>query len=399
MKNKKNIYKIIMLVIVVALVTFIITSTFIYNRIQGDGRSYKLLTGKNSKMYLYIEKVKKLIDEEYLGDINEEKLINGAIKGYVSGLDDEYSEYFTKDEMDEFMTSTIGNYVGIGIYMIKDQEKNEVTVLEAIKGSSAEEAGIKSGDIIKKIDDKEYTGDDFEKIPDIIKGKEGTKVKLEIERDEKTITFEVERRKVDLYPIETKVIDENIGYISLSSFDDECSKEFLKKYEELEKSNIKSLIIDLRNNGGGIVDEALEIADYILDKDQTILITKNKKGEEQIEKAKSNPKIKLPIIVLTNKNTASASEILAAALRENNKATIVGENTYGKGVIQELITLSTGAGLKITTEEYYTPNRNKINKIGIKPDYEIELPKSTENIYEVEQDDDTQLKKAIELLK
>lgn len=399
MKNKKNIYKIIMLVIVVALVTFIITSTFIYNRIQGDGRSYKLLTGKNSKMYLYIEKVKKLIDEEYLGDINEEKLINGAIKGYVSGLDDEYSEYFTKEEMDEFMTSTIGNYVGIGIYMVKDQEKNEVTVLEAIKGSSAEEAGIKSGDIIKKIDDKEYTGDDFEKIPDIIKGKEGTKVKLEIERDEKTITFEVERRKVDLYPIETKVIDENIGYISLSSFDDECSKEFLKKYEELEKSNIKSLIIDLRNNGGGIVDEALEIADYILDKDQTILITKNKKGEEQIEKAKSNPKIKLPIIVLTNKNTASASEILAAALRENNKATIVGENTYGKGVIQELITLSTGAGLKITTEEYYTPNRNKINKIGIKPDYEIELPKSTENIYEVEQDDDTQLKKAIELLK
>ena len=243
------------------------------------------------------------------------------------------------------------------------------------------------------------SGDDFEKIPDIIKGKEGTKVKLEIERDEKTITFEVERRKVNLYPIETKVIDENIGYISLSSFDDECSKEFLKKYEELEKSNIKSLIIDLRNNGGGIVDEALEIADYILDKDQTILITKNKKGEEQIEKAKSNPKIKLPIIVLTNKNTASASEILAAALRENNKATIVGENTYGKGVIQELITLSTGAGLKITTEEYYTPNRNKINKIGIKPDYEIELPKSTENIYEVEQDDDTQLKKAIELLK
>ncbi len=399
MKNKKNFYKIIMLIIVVSLVTFIITTAFFYNKIDGTEKAYKVFSGKNSRLELYIEKIRKIIDKDYLGEINEDDLINGALKGYVAGLGDEYSEYFTKEEMEEFVTDTKGNYVGIGIYMTKDTENDGIVVIAPIDNSPAEKAGVKSGDIIRKVDDIEYTADDFDKIANNIKGKEGTKVKLEIERNGERLTIEVERQNVDLYPIKTKVINNNIGYMNLSTFDEKCSKEFLKQYKLLEEKKIESLIIDLRNNGGGIVDGALEIADYILEKEQTILITKNKNGDEEIEKSKNDPEIKVPIVILTNKNTASASEILAAALKENNKATIVGETTYGKGVIQELITLSTGAGLKITTEEYYTPNRNKINKVGIQPDYEDKLPEEVKNLYSIEEQEDTQLKKAVELLK
>ena len=399
MKDKKNFYKIIMLIIVVSLVTFIITTAFFYNKIDGTEKAYKVFSGKNSRLELYIEKIRKIIDKDYLGEINEDNLIDGALKGYVAGLGDEYSEYFTKEEMEEFVTDTKGNYVGIGIYMTKDTENDGIVVIAPIDNSPAEKAGIKSGDIIRKVDDIEYTADDFDKIANNIKGKEGTKVKLEIERDGERLTIEVERQNVDLYPIKTKVINDNIGYMNLSTFDEKCSKEFLKQYKLLEEKKIKALIIDLRNNGGGIVDGALEIADYILEKEQTILITKNKNGDEEIEKSKNDPEIKVPIVILTNKNTASASEILAAALKENNKATIVGEPTYGKGVIQELITLSTGAGLKITTEEYYTPNRNKINKVGIQPDYEVKLPEEVKNLYSIEEQEDTQLKKAVELLK
>ena len=399
MKNKKNFYKIIMLIIVVSLVTFIITTAFFYNKIDGTEKAYKVFSGKNLRLELYIEKIRKIIDKDYLGEINEDDLINGALKGYVAGLGDEYSEYFTKEEMEEFVTDTKGNYVGIGIYMTKDTENDGIVVIAPIDNSPAEKAGVKSGDIIRKVDDIEYTADDFDKIANNIKGKEGTKVKLEIERNGERLTIEVERQNVDLYPIKTKVINNNIGYMNLSTFDEKCSKEFLKQYKLLEEKKIESLIIDLRNNGGGIVDGALEIADYILEKEQTILITKNKNGDEEIEKSKNDPEIKVPIVILTNKNTASASEILAAALKENNKATIVGETTYGKGVIQELITLSTGAGLKITTEEYYTPNRNKINKVGIQPDYEVKLPEEVKNLYSIEEQEDTQLKKAVELLK
>ena len=210
----------------------------------------------------------------------------------------------------------------------------------------------------------------------------------------------MERKKIDLYPIKTEILQNNIGYIKVSSFDDDCAKEFKQTYNELNKSNkLKGLIIDLRNNGGGIVDEALDMVDLILDKDKIELISINKKGEEEIKKSKSNPVINVPIVVLVNDNTASASEIFAAALKENGKATIVGEKTYGKGVIQELISLRDGSGIKVTIEEYLTPNRNKINKVGITPDKEVTLPDTVTSIYNIEKTEDTQLQEAIKLFK
>lgn len=398
MSKEKKIYRTIMLIIVVALVTFILTTCVMSNNTYKKDGSYTNIS-ENLKLNTKLNTIKKIINEDFLGEVDETKLTEAAIKGYVEGLDDEYTEYFTKEEMEEFKTETEGNYVGIGIYMLKNTKDNNIIVLSAIKGSPAEEVGLKTGDIIKKVNDKEYTAEEFEKIASDIKGKAGSKVKLEIQRGEETLTFEIERKKIELYPIESEVLENDIGYINISSFCEDCSSKFKENYDKLKKKNIKSLVIDLRNNGGGIVDEALEILDYILDKDSIMLITANKKGEEKIEKAKKKPTIEVPIVVLVNENTASSSEIFAAALKENNKAKIIGTKTYGKGVIQESITLSDGSGIKITTEEYYTPNRNKINKIGITPDIEVDLEEKTKNITEISRDQDTQLKKAIETLK
>lgn len=398
MKNSKKIYKSIMLIIVVAIVTFILTTVFIYNKL-GTTSTYANNKILNSEFVRKIYTLKNIIDDEYISDVNEDNLIDGAIKGYVEGLGDEYTEYFTKKEMEEFKTETEGNYVGIGIYMFQNTKDNTIVILTPIENSPAEKAGILPGDIIKKVDGVEYTGEDFEKIATYIKGKEGTTVNLEIERDGKEFIFEVKRQNIDLYPIKSEVLENNIGYISISSFDEDCAKEFKDAYNELNKSNIKSLIIDLRNNGGGIVDEALEIADYVLEKDDVILITKDKNVKEEIEKSTKKPIINVPIVILTNENTASSSEILTAALKEHEKAIVVGEKTYGKGVIQELITLTDGSGIKITTEEYYTPNRNKINKVGITPDKEVSLPETVTSSFNVERKNDTQLQEAINILK
>ena len=397
--NKENIYKIIMLIIIVALVTFILTTVFLYNKFSTTlGKKYNV-TDTNVKMTAKINSLKRILERDYLGDMEEQKLVDGAIKGYVSGVGDEYTEYFTKEEMEEFKQETEGNYVGIGIYMTKNTRDNTIVIIAPIKGSPAEKAGIKTGDIIKKVDGVEYTGDEYEKISTYIKGKSGTKVNLEVERDGEPISFEIERRKIELYPVESEVLENNIGYINLTSFDENCSKKFKENYDKLISQNIKSLIIDVRNNGGGIVDEALKIADFALDKDKKIITTVDKSGKETEEKSKKDKIINIPIVVLVNENTASASEILAVALKENGSAKVVGTRTYGKGVIQELLTMPDGSGIKITIEEYYTPNHNKLNKEGVTPDEEVKLPENIKNIYNLEKKEDTQLQKAIEMLK
>lgn len=396
----KKIYKTIMLIIVVALITFVTTTAFLYNKL-GTSSSYISLNikGVSSQLIKKIQTVKTILDEKYISEMSEDDLINGAVKGYVAGTGDEYTVYFTKEEMEEFKTETEGNYVGIGIYMYLNTEDNTVVVLYPIENSPAEKVGILPGDVIKKVDGIEYTGDDFDEIATYIKGEEGTKVKIEVERDGKSLEFEVERKRVDLYPIKSEVLEGNVGYINISSFDSGCADEFKEKFNELNKNKLAGLIIDVRNNGGGIVREALQIADYALEKNDVILITKDKQGNKEIERSTKKPIIQIPIVVLTNEASASASEILVAALKENGKATVVGEKTYGKGVIQELLTLSDGSGIKITTEEYYTPNENKINKIGIEPDEKVSLPEDVSSSYNLERKYDTQLQKAIEILK
>ena len=395
----RKIYKTIMLIIVVSLITFVITSAFLYKNTSKSNYVSGNIKGVGLKLIQKINTLKNIIDTDYISNADEEKMLEGAIKGYVEGLGDEYTQYFTKEEMEDFKADTEGEFVGIGIYMYKNIIDNTIVVLYPIKDSPAEEIGLQYGDVIKKVDGIEYTGDDFDTISTKIKGEEGTKVELEIERNGEILSFNIVRRNVDLYPIEYETLENGVGYIKLTSFDEDCSEEFKRIYKELEKKHkINSLILDLRNNGGGIVEEALKITDYMLEKDEVILITKDKEDNEEVEKSKSHPIVKVPIVVLVNENTASASEIIAAALKENEKASIVGEKTYGKGVIQELITLTDGSGIKVTIEEYYTPNRNKINKIGIEPDKKISLPEEVANSYEIERKYDTQLQKALEIL-
>ena len=297
------------------------------------------------------------------------------------------------------MSDTTGNFVGIGIYMVQNTEVNKIMVLAPIKGSPAEKAGILPGDYIISVDGVSYTGEEMTKASNEIKGEEGSTVKIQILRGEETLDFELKRENIKVNPVEGEVLEGNIGYIEFSSFDEGTADEFKAKFEELQAKGITSLIIDLRNNGGGIVDEALEIANYILDKDSVILYEVNKNNEETEEKTTDDPIINMPIVVLTNGNTASSSEILAGALKDHNKAKIVGTKTYGKGVIQQLLTLPDGSGLKITAEKYLTPNRTEINKIGIEPDETVELPETVTNILNIEKDQDTQLQKAIEILK
>ena len=394
-------YKIIMLVVLVAFITFLVTSIVMYQYFTNDsfGKSIVEKSEQTSDIAETLEDYRKIIDKYYLGDIDEEKLKEGAIAGYIKGLDDEYTEYISKEDMADYMADATGNFVGVGVYMVQDTEANKIMVLSPIKGSPAEKAGVQPGDYIIAVDGVTYTGEQMTEASNKIKGEAGTTVKLQIQRKDETLDIELTRENIKVNPVEGEVLENNIGYIEFSSFDDGTAEEFKTKFEELQGKGIKSLIIDLRNNGGGIVDEALEIANYILDKDSVILYEVDKNNNETVEKTTDDPIINMPIVILTNENTASSSEILAGALKDHKKATIVGEKTYGKGVIQRLLTLPDGSGLKITSEKYLTPNRTEINKVGIEPDEKVELPETVTNILNVEKNEDTQLQKAIEILK
>lgn len=396
-----KVYKTIMIIAITAFITFMITSIGMYKYVESDGRISALVDSKSNDIAVNLAKYKEIINKYYLGDVDEEKLEEGAIKGYIEGLNDPYTEYISKEDMKEYMQETLGNYVGIGIYMTadkeKDKEKDKVKVLSAIKNSPAEKAGIEPGDLIVSVDGKTYNASEMSAMTKNIKGEEGTEVTLTILRGTETKEFKITREKIKVNPVEGKVIDNNIGYIEFTSFDETTAEDFKAKYEELKKSNIKSLIIDLRNNGGGLVDQALEIADYIAEKDSVLLYEVDKNGKEEVKKSENDPIIKEPIIILTNENTASASEILAGALKDLGKAKIVGTKTYGKGVIQQILSISDGSGIKITVEEYQTPNHNKINKIGITPDETVELPEDVKSVLNVPEGKDTQLEKAKEM--
>ncbi len=393
-EKKTNIYRIVMAIIVTATITFMLTTVLFHNYYfkTEDGLADALMNMRANSLDEKIKLIKIYLDELYLGEINEEEMQEMAVKGYVAGLKDEYTEYLTEDEYEELMVDVNGNYVGIGIYMAQDRNGN-VVVLAPIKGSPAEEVGLKTGDIITKVNGEDVAGVELSIIANKVKGEEGTTVDIEIKRDNETITKTMTRKKVEINQINAEVLEDNIGYIQIMAFDDKCAEKFKNKLNELLQKGIKSLIIDVRDNGGGIVDEAIDIADLFLPKDKTIMIELDKKENEELTKAEDDAIINsdFKVIVLSNENTASASEILAGALKDNNIAKVVGTKTYGKGVMQEIVSISTGGALKLTIKEFRTPNGNKIDKEGIAPDIEVNDIEETEL--------DEQLQKAIEELK
>lgn len=407
--KRQNIYKVIMLVILTATITFMLTTMVMYNKFSSTyiniGNTTTSTTGTTTSDYKdlvkTLEAFKTMIKQKYIGEVDEEQMIEGAIKGFVEGLGDPYTEYLPKEEMAEFTEETSGQYVGIGVYLTNDKTTNTILVVGIMNGSPALDAGMQAGDIIEKVNDVTYTGETMDDAIKVLKGEEGTSAKVTVLRDGKEIDLTVTRKKITVEHVSSKMVEDNIAYLQVDSFDSGVAELFKNKITDLKNQGAKGIIIDLRSNGGGIVDEATGIADLFLKKGETILITKSKTENEQLTVSKNDPIIEdIPVVVLVNEGTASASEILAGALKDKYPTTtIVGMKTYGKGVIQTLYSLSDGSGLKITTEEYYTPNHNKINKEGITPDVEVDLTKNAEGKYETEFDKDAQVQKAIETIK
>lgn len=302
-------------------------------------------------------------------------------------LSNESTEIISKEDLEKVLAD---DYVGIGIAMQKNTNYNKVEIISVIKDSPAEKAGIKAGDLISKVNEIEYTADDLDDISNKIKGPEGTTLTMEILRDTSTLNFEITRENINLNILEGKVVSENIGYIKFAEFNKTTAKEFKNTYEDLNKQGIKSLIIDLRNNTGGYVDQSIEIASYIVNQGSIILYEVDENKNEKAIRSENSPFINLPIIVLTNGGTASAAEILTGALQDSGKAKVVGEKTYGKAVIQNVLRLEDGSGKITNVGEFLTPNKKRIQDTGIEPNETVIL-QNTES-------EDTQLQRAIELL-
>lgn len=399
-KRKSNqVTNILFTIIITSLVTLIITIlVLISNGYLETNYSSKGYTGnKFNKLSNKLALIKGIINKDYIdNNVDENELEEYAVKGYVAGLGDIYSSYYTEDEMKQLMEETTGNYCGIGVYMTIDQEAKLIKIYSVMANTPAEEVGLQAGDYIVKVEGQDMTSDDFDTIAKKIKGEENTKVKLTIRRNGVDKDYEITRKKVEVVNVSSQVLDNNIGYIEIKSFDGNVAEQFKNEYDKLAKSGITSLIVDVRNNGGGVVDQATQIGDLFTDKDQVLLIQKDNKSNEEYIKAKKDKTIDMNVVLLVNENSASASEIFAGILQDDvEKATIVGTKTYGKGVIQSVLQLSDGSGIKLTTNEYCTPKHNKINKIGITPDVIVDDYSYTG---ELDLEKDTQLKKAMEIL-
>lgn len=341
---------------------------------------------KMSQTYQRYGKLNQLyntVNTTFYDDVNEESLMEGAYKGLVSGLSDPYSSYMTADEYKTWKATATGEYSGIGVTFTKDENGN-FAVISVEKGSPAEEAGLKAGDFITAVDDKEY--DDLDVIGNAIRGDEGSKVKLTYVRDGKEKSVTLIRQTIVQHSVEHKMMDGNIGYIRISSFIETTGDDFKEALKDIEGKSAKGLILDLRDNGGGLVNSCVEVADEFLDEGVVAYVEDRNKNRTDYE-AKDG-KTDLKTVVLVNENSASASEILAAALKDNG-FDLVGQTTYGKGVIQSTAELEDGSALKLTIMQYFSPDGNAINKKGVEPDYKV---KNEEN-----SGSDTQMKKAVSL--
>ncbi len=380
-------------VIVLTIITCVIgifLGVFLGYNLKKDNNNYSKDLKEFIKNYNYIV-------ENNIADVSNTDLIKGAIEGMLSTFEDDYSYVIDEKEQDLFNIKLKGEYEGIGVQIVTTTD-NKVYVYTVFEDSPASKAGLKVGDQIIKIDDKEIKDETSTDVADYIKKSENNKFEITVLRDDNELTVDVERKLVTINSVSSDIIEENgkkIGYIYLSIFSSTSTKQFKNKLEELEKSGIDSLIIDVRYNNGGHLTTATGIISLFLDSSNIIYQTeKNGKVEKFYSSGKETKKY--PIVVLQNKSSASASEMLSAALKEKYGAKIVGEDSYGKGTVQELITLSDGTEYKFTTKKWLTPDGNWINKKGVSADYKVSL--NEEYFDNPSDENDNQLKKAIEVL-
>lgn len=343
------------------------------------------LSGGADDKYTKMDSLYQYIDSSYYEEVDMDVLMEGAYKGFVEALGDPYSSYMTAEEYANWMTNIEGEYSGIGVTFTQDQE-GKFIVISVEKESPAEKAGMKSGDIITKVNDKTY--DNMELLANDIKGKEGTNVKISYMRDGTETTVEITRKKIVQHSVSHEMIDSKTGYINITSFMDNTYEDFKAALDDVESKGAQKLILDLRDNGGGLLTSCINVADEFLDKG--IVVYVEGRDQEKKEYKSKNGKTGLETIVLVNENSASAAEILAAALKDNGFK-LVGQTTFGKGVIQSTVELKDGSALKWTIMQYYSPKGNVINKKGVTPEFIVE---NDDNI-----DKDEQLEKAKELLK
>jgi carboxyl-terminal processing protease len=388
--------KVIAIVIITNLITAAVL-TFVPIPIIGGKRVVSLEEYNFLKQFGKMIAVKNVIEKNYVDKIDkakENKMVEGAIKGMTDALGDPYTVYMNQKEFQEFMTQTEGSYAGLGIYV--GDKDGRIVVIAPIEDSPAEKAGIKSGDIIVKVNGIDVTAKEMDKAVSMMKGKEGTKVKVTILRDgKKTIDFNLTRAKIVLKTVKGEMLKGNIGYIRISMFDENTADDFKKELTKLKQKNMKGLIIDLRDNPGGLLDQCTQVADELLGKG-TIVYTVDNRGEKEVWNS-DNDKLGLPLAVLVNEGTASASEIVSGAVRDYKAGTLIGTKTFGKGLVQTIIRMSDGTGVKVTIARYYTPSGECIQGKGIKPDIVLDLPENDKEKV-LNKEEDIQLQKAIEVI-
>ena len=339
--------------------------------------------------------LESLINEEYLEEKEEDSLREGLYAGLMSGLNDPYSTYYTAEQYKELNTSNEGSYVGIGAVLQKDKDGG-AKIVQLYEGGSGEQAGLKKGDVLKAIDGEDVTEKETADIAAMIKESDKDFVTLTVQRAEQkeTLDIKVEIRDVEIQTVSHEVLDDETGYIRISEFSEVTSNQYKKAFEDLQDKGIKKLVVDLRNNPGGLLNAVCDVLRQILP-EGLIVYTEDKNGKKEEEKCDGKNELNMPLAVLVNGSSASASEIFAGAVKDYGIGTIVGTTTYGKGVVQTIQPLGDGSAVKITIAKYFTPKGNDINKKGITPDVEAELAEDSTDWTELTHEEDTQLQAAL----
>ena len=403
MGKKRNILFFIILLLLTNAITFGITNVLTLkfdDKVIIPAVEYEQLytTYQNYSKVSYVENI---IKENYLKDVDDEVLLEGQLKGLLQSLEDPYSQYLTSDEYQSLTEQTSGTYGGIGV-IVTPGDDNYITVVSPIEDTPGERAGLKTGDKIIKVDGKDYSAENMDAAVKVMKGEPNTKVTLTIMRTDsegnsETMDIEIVREIIRIVTVKSNILDDKIGYIKITSFDGITYEDFKADLNELEKRNIEGLIIDLRNNPGGLLDVCKDIADELLGEGD-IVYTETKDGNREYLRSDEDM-IDIPLVILVNEGSASASEILAGAIRDHNRGVLIGTTTFGKGVVQRIIPFDDGSGIKLTISEYFTPNGINIHGIGIEPDIVVELPADVDVIGVDNIDGDLQLQKAIDVIK
>lgn len=380
----------ILLVVVAAFWSGFVAYPFLAPRITAPARPASIQPELTRDQYVKLSReIYDTLNLQYYQKVDVAKLL----KGQVAGLADPYTELFTPAEAADFREELSGEYVGIGVVISPSKKADAIEIVRVFPGTPAEEAGLKPGDIIDSIDGSTGRGVDLDQVSARVKGKAGTPVTLRIDRSGALLDFTVVRRQVELPVVETKVLGKNVGYISVSSFSSGVAVKFAQALHGLEDRGVSGLVIDLRDDGGGYLNECLDMLSNFI-QHGTALWTKEAGGEVNPVTV-SGGAVSFPVVVLVNGNSASASEIFSAAMQENKVALVVGTRTYGKGLIQRSWDLSEGYELKVTVEEYYTPNKNTIQKKGLTPNVVVADPAAADfGVLPA----DTQLARAVQLV-